>query len=436
MNILHITPHLGGGVGEVLISYLRFEKKNNHKILILDQTSKIKKNQLINSQIKFESNMYIKKKKLFNEIKSNDVVLVHWWNHPLLSDLIINFPWPNCRLIFWSHILGKYDPNNFTKKILNFPDYFIFTSPLSLENKLLINKKLRFSSICSTLKFKYQSKPQKNKLLKVGYVGTFEFSKCKENLIELLNIKSQKKYEIILISNSKNNKLQNKINQSSFRDRIKVLYNLSNKKVIKNMQTFDIFIYPLNTYHFGTNDLSLQQAIKLNIPQLVFNNPMEKWMSNVSKGSIIAKNDQDFKLKLKKLIEDNLLRKKLINNLKKNKNQLFDFDNMVNKLNNVYLKVLDQKKTKKKYKNQINRKDKFKLYLETLNKRKSFIKRIVTDNYFLNKNKVDNDKKILFKESNIWMSKTKSSPYHFQSFFNNDRKLKKLCLNLKKLHNE
>ena len=64
MNILHITPHLGGGVGEVLISYLRFEKKNNHKILILDQTSKIKKNQLINSQIKFHSNMHTVKKKI------------------------------------------------------------------------------------------------------------------------------------------------------------------------------------------------------------------------------------------------------------------------------------------------------------------------------------------------------------------------------------
>ena len=344
MNILHIAPHLGGGVGEVLISYLKFEKKNNHKILLLDQISKIKKMQLINSQIKFKSNMYIKKNKLFNEIKNNDIIFVHWWNHPLLSDLIINYSWPNCRLIFWSHILGKYDPNCITKKILNFPDYFIFTSPLSLEDKLLINKKSRFSNISSTLKFNYQSKSQKNKFVTVGYVGTFEFSKCKENLIELINIKSKKKYKIILISNSKNKKLQKQINQSFFRDRIKVLYNLSNKKVIKIMQTFDIFIYPLNQLHFGTNDLSLQQAIKLNIPQLVFNNPMEKWMTNIGKGSLIAQNDKDFKIKLKKLIENTSLRKKLINNLKKNKNKLFDFDNMVNKLNIIYLKLFEKKK--------------------------------------------------------------------------------------------
>ena len=52
----------------------------------------------------------------------------------------------------------------------------------------------------------------------------------------------------------------------------------------------------------------------------------------------------------------------------------------------------------------------------------------------MDKNKVADDKKILSKEYNIWMSKTKSSPYHFQSFFFKDHKLKKLCCNLKKLN--
>ena len=97
---------------------------------------------------------------------------------------------------------------------------------------------------------------------------------------------------------------------------------------------------------------------------------------------------------------------------------------------------MKKKKTKKNYNNKVNRKDKFKLYLETLNKRKAFIKRIVSNNYFLNKNQVANDKKILSKESNIWMAKTKSSPYHFQSFFFNDHQLKKLCHNLKKLNDK
>lgn len=437
MNILHITPHIGGGVGEVLLDYLKFEKKNNHSVILLDQISREKKNQLINSQIKFDSNMYTKKKKIFSEIRKNDIVFVHWWNHPLLSDLIINFSWPNCRLIFWSHILGKYDPNSFTKKILNFPDYFIFTSPLSLGNNLLIKKnKSKYINICSTSKFNYENVSQKKEFLKVGYVGTFEFSKCKENLLDLLNIKSKKKYEIVLISNSKNKKLQKQINESILKDRIKVFYNINNQKVKEIMKTFNIFAYPLNKFHFGTNDLSLQQAIKLNIPQLVFNNPMEKWMTKISKGSLIARNDKDFKTKLKKLIDNNSLRKKLIGNLRKNKNKLFDFDNMVNELDRIYLKLSKQKKTKKKYNNKIKKKDKFKLYLETLNTRKAFIKKIISKNYFLDKNKVADDKKILSKEYNIWMSKTKSSPYHFQSFFCKDYKLKKLCYNLKKLNDK
>ena len=36
MRILHITPHLGGGVGAVILNWVTFDKNNEHKIITLD----------------------------------------------------------------------------------------------------------------------------------------------------------------------------------------------------------------------------------------------------------------------------------------------------------------------------------------------------------------------------------------------------------------
>ena len=35
-DILHITPHLGGGVGKVLLNWIISDSKNHHEIATLD----------------------------------------------------------------------------------------------------------------------------------------------------------------------------------------------------------------------------------------------------------------------------------------------------------------------------------------------------------------------------------------------------------------
>src|SRR5574344_875878 len=108
-NILHITPHLGGGVGKVLSSLLVFEKKSNteicHKLLVLE---KPKNPQFVdiclknNIQILFTQNL----DEIEQEIKNSDAIVLNWWHHPLNSWLFANFPKIPCRVILWSHING------------------------------------------------------------------------------------------------------------------------------------------------------------------------------------------------------------------------------------------------------------------------------------------------------------------------------------------
>ena len=40
MNILHITTHMGGGVGHALSDLTLWDKQNKHKIIILQKPEK------------------------------------------------------------------------------------------------------------------------------------------------------------------------------------------------------------------------------------------------------------------------------------------------------------------------------------------------------------------------------------------------------------
>lgn len=431
MRILHITPHLGGGVGEVIKDFVLFDKKNHHIIFLLDKINYIKKKQFTQNKITFRHNIYKNLKILFKHIIKNDIILVHWWNHPMLSDLIINYKWPSCRLVFWSHILGLKDPNGFTRKILKFPDRFIFTSPLSNKNRILNNiKKKKILNIISTSyvkKIKERKEIKKKKEIIIGYVGSFDFSKCKSNLINLLDVKSKKNVKIVLIGNTQSNLIKKQIQNCKNIKNFEIYVNLSNDEVIKKMSRFDIFAYPLNKNHFGTNDLSLQQAIKLNIPQIVMNNSMERWMIKKTMGGIIAKNNRDFKDKLTRLVDNKKLRRRLVLQNFKNKKSDFCMKNMLANFDKLFLDIFKIKKNLKKYK--FYGKSKFELYIETLNKKK-IIRSLASSNFV--KKKIKEIKRKL--NYNDWMPKTKSTPFHYHYFFKKDRRLKILCKNLKKIY--
>ena len=90
-KILHITPHLGGGVGSVLTKYLKCTKSNKnykHTLFSLEDINTYSKKVLIDNNIPNKENLSTKYKKILKEIHNFDIVIIHWWNHPLLYKLI------------------------------------------------------------------------------------------------------------------------------------------------------------------------------------------------------------------------------------------------------------------------------------------------------------------------------------------------------------
>jgi len=125
-KILHITPHLGGGVGRVLLSYLSKIKKDPsfvHKVACLDYAN--------NNAIKVVSNIGL----LLVDRMSRKIQELH----PLLYDFLVREQLPASRVIMWSHNSGFHPPGVFTDKVLAYPDLFVFTTPMSYKTKEILN---------------------------------------------------------------------------------------------------------------------------------------------------------------------------------------------------------------------------------------------------------------------------------------------------------
>ena len=135
--------------------------------------------------------MFWKRQEIFKIISDSDIIIIHWWNHPLLYDLLVRDRLPKCRLIIWSHNSGLFPPGAFTKKILEYPDLFVFTTPLSFEveeiKKLSDNQRNNLRVIWSTggIEHVKNIKPQFHKGFNIGYIGTVDYCKLHPDFLQL-----------------------------------------------------------------------------------------------------------------------------------------------------------------------------------------------------------------------------------------------------------
>ena len=440
IKIAHIIPHFGTGVGTVVRPFAEFNKDNlnyMHQYFVLEDLNELTKIFFNKNKIKYFENCFNKKKFLLKKMKTFEIILIHWWNHPLLMYLLVKWKFPKNRMIIWCHITGQIAPNCFTKEILEFPDRFIFTTPISKKTTVYKNlsfkkQKERCGTIWSTGGIERVKilKQRKNKKFIVGYIGNLDFTKLNPNFVKMCEDAYKKNFVFIVIGKLVKNELSEQIKNSKIASKIILTGYVSEKKKWKLLNTFDVFGYPLARHHFGSCDQSIQEAMAAQVPVLCLNNSMEKYMIKNNKTGFIVKNEKDYSKFLKKF---NQIKKKKILKIKHNAlkfaQENFSINQMNKEWNEVFVKILKKKKNDKKYLKSSMTIDQ--IYKNSLTDDCKIVKK------FLSVKKVTKKIKselLLFCNSKNWLSPTKSSPFHFNKFFPDNKKISRLCnilLNIK-----
>lgn len=132
MNILHVTAHLGGGVGKALASLtaaMPFPARQSFLLLEEPRDRRYADEvEALGRRVDIAASLA----DVSARAAEADIVQIEFWNHPKLFECLARTGFPAMRAVFWCHVSGLFRPV-IQPGFLDVADRFAFTSPASLE---------------------------------------------------------------------------------------------------------------------------------------------------------------------------------------------------------------------------------------------------------------------------------------------------------------
>lgn len=440
-NILHISVHLGGGVGGTVLGYISVDNENKHSVMCLGYTMEHIKDKIKSLNICYKDN--VSNEEIIEAIPNFDVVILHIWNHPLIYDLLVRYEFPPCRLIIWGHNSGFIPPNVYPKKIFYYPDLFVFTTPLSYDlDEVKDVQKEKLDDIWSTAGVDdfLNIERVKHKGFIIGYIGTVDYAKLHPDFLEMCKAIDIPNVKFIVIGGLKEKEIEKQARDMGI-DNIEFIGVVSYDRLKDYLGIFDVFGYPLAPYHYGTCDLTLQIAMASGVFPVVFANPMESYMIKNRETGIIVNNKEEYIKTIKSLFGTKYIRDCIGENCRNESIKKFSLEQLKSKWNKTLNKIIKLPKTTKKWdinKEEITYADVFieslgdyakpfiieKRNRETINFVVNNMKREIKKVVETLENTGSREIKELYNDK-AWQSETKGSVHNYSSYFPSDLNLKK-----------
>lgn len=354
MKILHITPHLGGGVGRVLLRYVCFDKDNTHIIATLDYANDgatvlcAENNIALHSKLGNDAGH----KKINALIAECDVVLLHFWNHPLLYDFMLNNTMPPCRLAMWSHVSGANPPYVIPRRAASFPDIFVATGYCALSGVSTILSTGGVDEFLNMQKYAHEH-------FTVGYIGTVDYAKMHPKFIEMSKQINIPDVQFLIVGGDRDSEYAANA-PGNFHYIGKVL---DTKPYLARC---DVFGYPLNSSHYGTGEQVLQEAMAAGVPPVVMNNPAESSIVQDSVTGLVAKSLDEYVQNVQRLHHDASLRRTLGENAKSYAAKHFTLQREADDWNSIYSTLVSLPKRAHEYIHKRERFTPFELFIQSI----------------------------------------------------------------------
>ena len=273
-KILHITPHLGGGVGKCVSELIMNCNEHSHIVCLLEKP----KNSLFITILKNFGTLCLIEpttEELNLVIQKADIVQIEFWNHPTLIKFLCSRVYNEARWIVWCHISGTYFPK-IPSQLPQLVEKFIVTTEASLNLEYLHNKaKSRIDFISSgvvSIHKNINRTPKKK--FNCAYIGTLSKCKIHSDFVYFLShikhlLGSFKFYGDLtdahfLMNDCEKNNMTHAVEFKGFTN-----------DILTELNDIDILIYLLNPKHYGTAENALLEAMSKGVIPVVLPNPAE-----------------------------------------------------------------------------------------------------------------------------------------------------------------
>ena len=300
MNILHVTAHLGGGVGKAIAGIAiqgQQDAGDRHRILLLDAPEKdgwvrhCLENQVFVTQWDGSSAPF----------SWADVVVVSWWNHPVMARFLANFPICSAARVLWCHANGIYYPV-LPFRLASAFDRIMFTSPYSFQNPAWSEEERQAirenaSVVYGMGQFRPSEMPCKQghksgTPFVVGYVGTLNYGKIHPDFVSYCQAACEQIPDLhFVMVGDRDSELERAIHAAGLISRFTFTGFVND--VAARMLDFDVFGYLLNPTHYGTTENVLLEAMACGLPVITLRQNVEQFLVP-SEGGILVDNPQQY----------------------------------------------------------------------------------------------------------------------------------------------
>lgn len=353
-TVLHVTAHLGGGVGKVLSGISSYASQTNssyqHKIILLEQPEK-QNFLLLCKQHGIDVHVALEPESLLRSFEEADIVQLEWWHHPVLARLLAYFPSAPVRTVVWSHISGCNYPQ-LPVAFLQKPDAFVFSSAYSYENPLWSEQerelaRVQAAMVNSSGGFEYihpREATVKNHGFCIGYIGTQHFSKLHPAFVRYCQaVGDIPEVKFVLVGDPANQEAlaaqfaaAGMGKQTEFVDYV--------DDVSGQLARFDVFGYILNPSHYGTTENILLEAMAAGLPVVCLRQCAEQFLIEHNKTGLLVSSIEEYAAAIGYLYRHSEERARLGENARQFVLTHFSVQQTVEKLNAVYDKVMEVNK--------------------------------------------------------------------------------------------
>lgn len=309
LRILHVLPHAGGGVGTVLRALITAEVfsangRCTHRVATLEHLN-IKTRECLDT-LGVEYMDCAANPALHAWVVEADVVLVHWWNHPLLMHLLAE-GLPASRVVLWSHVNGYAVPQAFIPELFDAVDIAVLATEASLEAPVVrslspeARAKIRVVRSCAGIPPGATIPPRNGDSFRFGYLGTVESSKMHQDFLSYC-AGAGLSSPCLVAGGSEHARLQEQAQQASLADQFQILGPVADP--YQFLRTLHALAYPLTPEHYGTGEQVLIEAMAFGVVPVVLDNPPERALVQHNETGFVAKDGAEFSAYLLQLAED------------------------------------------------------------------------------------------------------------------------------------
>ena len=244
MRILHVTPHLGGGVGKAHAAMAPYiEAEQTFALLNVPQDWRYAKAVLLPGKW---LNVAPAPEIIADLIRDADIVQFEYWDQPSLLALLAT-ELPPMRAVFWQHKRSLPPP----------PGRVVYTSALSGEPH--INSGFGFDQPIRT-------RGGSN----IAYLGTVNLSKMSPVFFDVMDRVNARAF----VYGHASEEVEARVREMNHPYRVKLAGHTTDPQGA--LRGCGIFFYPLIADHYGTGENALCEAMSMGLVPVVLNNEVER----------------------------------------------------------------------------------------------------------------------------------------------------------------